>query len=598
MVLARGLIFLTILLTSAGVIEAITPDNLPLPADQVMYMPENAGADIGLPLGATTAYTLGRSLAQQGEIEAALVYLNRAYRLAPQSWKISEAYALTLSEAGFYQDAARIYGELVTSEPDSLEQRRRYALLLAQAGRPRAALDQVTELRKQGENDGGLIKLQADLLGSMDRVDQAVEVYLEARDQDPANAEDYTLAAGALLQRHERFDDMAELLEEGLEDTPTSQPMCLALVRYLVHEGRLEEASNTARDGDKARLAAGLSDRPECSLEMAELLARRGDFEAAAEVLQDIRDAGIRDREAESNLARYLMGLGRVEDALNILPEASARWPEDAQLLYLWGRALEMQDDLDGAYSRLRQAILLQPELALYRVTLLRLLVINEREDLTADPPDDRQLALQQEARRHAQQASVTVHPQDADGHMILGYTFRSLGDHDRACRQFQMASEVNETRVAALLELGFCLQEAGRLTEARKTLRNLQAEYPDDPEVANSYGYFLAEQGEDLEEAERLVKQALRSAPDNGAYLDSMGWVYFQQGDYSEAFDWLIKATNSRGDDPVILEHLGRTLAKLGQKDEALDILRRALAAGGDADILNPLIEDLQDGP
>ncbi len=305
---------------------------------------------------------------------------------------------------------------------------------------------------------------------------------------------------------------MAKLLEEGLEDMPTSRPMRLALMRYLVHQDRLEEAGATAREGDAVRLEAGRSDRPECTLEMAELLARRGDFESAARVLQDIRDAGIRDREAEASLARYLLGLGRVEDALSLLPDASARWPEDAQLLYLWGRALEMQDDLDGAYARLRQAVLLQPELALYRVTLLRLLVIHEQEDLTADPPNERQLALQQEVRRHAQQAAVTVHPQDADGHMILGYAFRSLGDHDRACRHFQMASEVNETRVAAMLELGFCLQDAGRIGEASKTLKNLQSEYPDDPEVANSYGYFLAEQGKDLEEAERLVKQALRA--------------------------------------------------------------------------------------
>jgi Flp pilus assembly protein TadD len=179
---------------------------------------------------------------------------------------------------------------------------------------------------------------------------------------------------------------------------------------------------------------------------------------------------------------------------------------------------------------------------------------------------------------------------------MILGYTYRTLGDLDRACRHFQLAGEVNEMRVGALLELGFCQQEAGRLGEARKTLHNLQREFPDDPEVANSYGYLLAELGEDLDRAEQLVRLALAADPENGAYLDSLGWVFYQRGEYDQAFDWLVRAANARPDDPVILEHLGRALIKQGQTEEALDVLRRSLAAGGDAAVLQDLIRELED--
>ncbi len=592
--LSPWLLALALLVTTAPGLATTPPEELPLPADRVMLLPDNPGQDIGLPLGATKAYALGRSLQQQGQTEAALQYLNRAYRLAPDAPRIARAYAQSLVEAGFVGDAARVYGDLVRADPDNTEDRRHYAMLLAQSGRPRSALEAVREVRDRDDSDPLLIKLEADLLGELGRVDEAIAVYREARRADPDRAEDYTLAAGSLLQSHERFDEMAGLLREGLAEDATSLPMRLALVRYLLHERRLNEARIEAANGDQARRAAGVSTRPEASLELAEMLARRGDYTGAADVLTGVRERGFRDREAEAQLARYRLGLGEVDAALTLLPEAAARWDQDAELRYLWGRALEIKDDIAGARRRLAEAVELAPTMAIYRVGLLRLLVLHEREALSATEPTPEQVAVQELAREHLRKASVTLHPKDADGHMIVAYAFRELGELDRACRHFQMAAEVHDNRVGALLELAFCQQEAGRVGEARKTLTNLAAEFPDDPEVANSYGYFLAEVGEDLELAEELVRRALAADPDNGAYLDSLGWVYFQQGDYQAAFDWLVRAANERPDDPVILEHLGRALARLGEQDRAREVLQRALAAGGDPGVLRPLITEL----
>ncbi|HOX26306.1 MAG TPA: tetratricopeptide repeat protein [Candidatus Krumholzibacteria bacterium] len=586
--------FIAIIALAAGV-AASTPDDLPLPSDQVMNLPDNPGEDIGLPLGATSAYAIGRSLQQQGETEASLVYLNRAYQLAPGSPRIATAFAQSLVEAGFVADAARIYRDLVAAAPDSIAQRRQYALLLAQAGRPQASLEQVEELHRRGEADPGLVKLQADLLEELDRVDDAIRVYEEASRRDPERTEEYTLAAGALLQQHGRFAEMAERLQAGLRSEPTSRPMRVALIRYLVHAGDLTAARAEAASGDDARRAGGITDRPECTLELADQLARSGDFANAAAVLQAVHDSGLRDRGAEAQLARYLLGLGQVEAALALLPDAAGRWPQDGELRYLWGRAAELQDDPEGALLHLREATEREPTLATYRIALLRLLVLHEREALAADSPTPGQEILQREARDHAREAALTVNPQDAEGHLILGYVYRALGDLEEACRHYRLAGEVAEHRVAALLEVGFCLHDAGRNDEARQVLVDLQAEFPDDPEVANSCGYFLAEIGEDLAKAETMIRQALRTDPENGAYLDSLGWVLYKRGEFAQAFDWLVAATNQRPEDPVILEHLGLALRELGRRAEALDVLRRALANGGDAPRLTAFIEELE---
>ena len=161
---------------------------LPPPADRVLLLPDNPGEDIGLPLGATRDFALGRSLQQQGRTELALAYLNRAYRRAPGAEGIARAYAQSLLEAGFASDAARVYADLLRRQPDDLEDRRQYAVLLAQSGRPREALGEVRQLRVRGEDDSELIKLEADLLGQLDRIDEAIAVCRSGRPRRPEPA--------------------------------------------------------------------------------------------------------------------------------------------------------------------------------------------------------------------------------------------------------------------------------------------------------------------------------------------------------------------------------------------------------------------------
>jgi len=243
----------------------------------------------------------------------------------------------------------------------------------------------------------------------------------------------------------------------------------------------------------------------------------------------------------------------------------------------------------------LRQGVALSPDRADFRLTLLQTLVVTSRRALSAKDPTPEDRRLRDEVAEHTRVAATLVSPDDPTGQLILGYSYRALGETERAADHFATAAAVNDVRLQAAMELAFCQQELGQMTKARQTLESLYRDFPDDPDVANSLGYLLAEQGKDLQRAEALVRQALRSDPHSGAYLDSLGWIYFQRGDHAGAFDLLVEAVNQRPDDAIILEHLGLTLKALGQREQALDVLRRSLAAGGDPTRLRPLIEGLE---
>jgi len=104
-----------------------------------------------------------------------------------------------------------------------------------------------------------------------------------------------------------------------------------------------------------------------------------------------------------------------------------------------------------------------------------------------------------------------------------------------------------------------------------------------------NYLGYMWAERGANLPEAETFIRRALERDPDNAAYLDSLGWVLYQQGRYHEALPPLERAAklSAAEPDPVIEEHLGDVFEKLGRSQEAIKAWERAAALqGASADV------------
>lgn len=84
-----------------------------------------------------------------------------------------------------------------------------------------------------------------------------------------------------------------------------------------------------------------------------------------------------------------------------------------------------------------------------------------------------------------------------------------------------------------------------------------------------NGLGYVYAQENMALEEAEKLIQRALEILPEEGAFLDSLGWVYYQQGKYFDALKYLLLAADVV-EDPVIDQHLADVYFKLGRKDLA----------------------------
>lgn len=114
-----------------------------------------------------------------------------------------------------------------------------------------------------------------------------------------------------------------------------------------------------------------------------------------------------------------------------------------------------------------------------------------------------------------------------------------------------------------------------------------------DDLAVLNNYAYFLSVRSEDLKKAESMIKKCLLSAPDDPTFLDTYGWIKFQQKDYKGAIELLKKAVAASPDDADILEHLGDAYAQTGATTEAVTYWTKAKGLGPASELLEKKIAD-----
>ena len=129
--------------------------------------------------------------------------------------------------------------------------------------------------------------------------------------------------------------------------------------------------------------------------------------------------------------------------------------------------------------------------------------------------------------------------------------------------------------------------QDEGDEPKALNLMTAVTERFPEHAGALNFVGYALAEKGERLDEAEALIRRALKHEPDDGAIIDSLGWVLFKRGALADAETELRHAVTLLPQEGELQFHLGEVLAARGDKAGAIEAMTKALLlaqTGGDA--------------
>jgi len=167
-----------------------------------------------------------------------------------------------------------------------------------------------------------------------------------------------------------------------------------------------------------------------------------------------------------------------------------------------------------------------------------------------------------------------------ASARASLAFALSRAGKPAEAVKAVKRGLSAQPGDPTLLYALGEAYDRAGQREAALAQMRAVLAVKADHAEALNFLGYALAEQGERLDEAQAFIERALRVDPQNGYYLDSLGWVLFKRGDVSRALQALERADRLAGPEATILEHLGDVYRRAARPADAAGAYRRALTA------------------
>jgi tetratricopeptide (TPR) repeat protein len=438
---------------------------------------------------------------------------------------------------------------------------------------------------------------------------KAVKVFRSILTVDPT-IEDAWLGLGEALVAQQQKDAAREVYRQGARHVPDSSLLIYELARLIETPAQLGPVLETEDPAYLYRLGASLSD-----------LER---FDLATRVFEKI--VGRRPQTIEGWLdpVTYYLRVNDVDRALGILAEAVAVMPDSLDISLALASTLERagrDEEATAVYEGLAQRGIKELDLFIYwgihheKASRWPQAIDAYRHGMVAlgEVPElyirwgialSRQERWHEAADRYRKAAAIDSFFVDA--HLHLGIALDRIGRRSDSIERLEMAHRMNPASTAIMFYLGSVLERESRdggdealFERAVKVFEELIDVSPQDAYALNYLGYMFAERGVRLEEAIALLNLAISVDPQNSAFFDSLGWAYYQLGQFSEAEQYLGKAIaqmieSDDGDEEelaVIFDHAGDIAAALGKQAQALDLWRQALElTPGDGEIQRKL--------
>ncbi|RST31040.1 tetratricopeptide repeat protein [Sphingomonas ginkgonis] len=246
--------------------------------------------------------------------------------------------------------------------------------------------------------------------------------------------------------------------------------------------------------------------------------------------------------------------------ALSLAQLARFADPADGELPVLTGLLLDADGQTDAALAAFRAVPASDLFASEARDAAVRSLI---RSDRTREA-----LALADPAAR-ARDASADDWSRLGDVYAAMNRNGDAAGAYGRAVALVAAGGPGPAEWQLRLLQ-GSSLDQAGQWPAGRATLEQALRQSPDQPLLLNYLGYAKLEKGEQLEEAESLIRRASTLAPQDASITDSLGWMQFKRGRVNEAIATLEKAAAADPSQSEIREHLGDALFTAGRRYEA----------------------------
>jgi tetratricopeptide (TPR) repeat protein len=509
-----------------------------------------------------------------------------------------------LEENAEMDNALAAYQRVLTFDPGFAELALRVATLLSRQEDYPRAIDVLKDAIKARPKDAGpYLQLSFIYAKYLRKPDQAVKYANQAIALEPLNFEAY--------QRLYEIEASTGQPQKALMALDRAANVKSTEPAFWIRLGKLYATiifkSETEPKPEDIKRVNGFFEKAVANAgEDAAALKEVADYYAASQQIPEAIPLYLRvlelqpdDLNAREKLATGFALTNQRDKAIAMLEELIRKQPAKyqpyellAQLFDEAGRSLERANQSEEAKAQFtkaaanyEQSLLINPTRANTYLRLAELLIVplkdseraakllaEARQRFPGVPEFTYFLGIAQREAKHPQQAVITF---------------------EEAVNEAQQANdEVLNARF--YFDYGAAADQAALYDKAADLFRKaISLDPANSAEACNYVAFMWAEHNMHLDEAEEMVGRALQFDPDNGAYLDTLGWIHYRKGKFEDALNELLRAAqNLTRADPIVLEHIGDTYAKLNRVPQALDYWQKAIALSPENKLLAEKIE------
>jgi tetratricopeptide (TPR) repeat protein len=501
---------------------------------------------------------LDRGTTDRGRVEEALRYLQAAFKTYPDDLSTGMAVAHILNQLDRTPEAERVLAAMVERAPDQRALNYQYAQVLTKLGRSTESKQYLERAVAVDPTFGPAIMQLLDMYQQENEWAKGAALLQPLIEEDPLNLE---------MQRQQAFF----YLRAG--DAKNARDRFKALVQADPKDARslffLAEALNDLEEYAEAeklfrQLLQATPEDTDILASFALSLSGQKKFDEAAQTFQKLLTVG--------DLPEHLGALARTQLAyIDLQKENYAAAVETAKSIFVF-RDKPNTQAINIALEALRK----QKKYA-EMVALLEPLAQKFESDAFVNARYVEALTRAGQKGKAAQHAAAQTKVGTRNT-IAASEAYVQAGDQAAAVALMKAAAGAKPDDLDLQFQLGSLHERANDPKAAEETFLALLKKNPEHAPTLNYLGYMWAEAGKNLDQAHEMLVRAVGHDPDNGAYVDSLGWVYYRLGDLDLAEKYLTDATRLIPSDATVHEHLGDVLAKRGEKERALDSYRTAL--------------------
>ena len=473
---------------------------------------------------------------------------------------------------------------------------------------------------------------------------KSAEFIQVAADLDPTNIW-YTQEMAYMFFEQENFQESLKNFEKLVKNQPNNVDWLYGYAECLVKVGKTAEAIKAL---DKTEDQVGK--HPELTLQKFKLYVEIKQPEKGIEEIELVRKQFPNDPQLIATLVDYYFQIGKEEKATMMLEELVRTAPENGRAHLALADIYRQKGNQTKAYQELKEAFICEDVTI---DTKMKILINVHESSFKIDPEIYELVELMvsqypDEAKAHSIRGDFMLKAEKEDEAlisykealkydknqypiwnqvMIMEYkkgNFADLFEDSKACLEYfptiptvyllnglsAVQLKKYETAVSVLAagkdmvvnDKSLEAEIYAQLGEAYFGLKNLNLGKENfekamvlDPKsalVRNNYAYRLALAKADLERATILIDQILVENSEVAHFVDTKGFILFQQGNYKEAMVYFEKAFKLKALDKIIVEHMGDGSMKLGEKEKAIEYWIKAKELGSTNLNLNKKIE------